>query len=187
MDSLKNIIIQSKNGDKDCMLLMIQKFMPLIKKYSNKLSYDDAREDLIIGFMEIIGDMPVDKSIKFDEEKYIVGYINISMKHLYVKLLKKLIKLSDNETGLYLNTMLENDNVDTSEFINNRIILKELLNKISAYQRYIIISIYFLDLSEDQIAKNLKVSRQAINRTKLRALKSLKEMLLNDGVDFIGK
>ena len=54
-----NLIKQAKNGDKSCMEKLIATFIPLIKKYSYKLNYEDAENDLIISLLQLIYDMPL--------------------------------------------------------------------------------------------------------------------------------
>ncbi len=48
----------AKYGDRDAALKMIQQFQPLLQKYSRKLGYEDAYNDLILFFIELISKIP---------------------------------------------------------------------------------------------------------------------------------
>ncbi|OCL28596.1 hypothetical protein U472_00580 [Orenia metallireducens] len=49
-----NLIKQAKKGDKNSLIELLNRFKPLIKKYSNELKYEEAETDLIISFITII-------------------------------------------------------------------------------------------------------------------------------------
>lgn len=86
MDELYELIIsKSKKGDQKCIVEVITKFYPLIKKYSKKLEYDGSNVDLIICLLESILYIPINKNINFKEDKYIVSYLNQCIKHKYFK------------------------------------------------------------------------------------------------------
>lgn len=53
-----------------------------------------------------------------------------------------------------------------------------LLKELDDYEAYIINSIYFLDMKENEVAKNLGISQQRLNYQKKRILKKLKKILL---------
>lgn len=176
MNKLNNIVKNAQNGNKVCMLKIIDKFMPLIKKYSNKLQYDGADRDLIIALIEVMNYIPIYKNTKFDEDKYIVGYISTSIKHKYIQLSKKNTNIIDKEIELDLNILSdykaieEWNSIDTSIFINN------LMDKLSSYHKYIIKKIFMYNISEVDLAKELKISRQSVNRAKNRALNNLRKV-----------
>lgn len=43
-----NLISEAKAGNQNSMLEILNKFKPLIRKYSYKLNYEDAENDLIL-------------------------------------------------------------------------------------------------------------------------------------------
>jgi len=52
--SLKELIIKAQNGDAEATEQVINRLLPLIKKHSFKLQYDDASSDLIIWILQAI-------------------------------------------------------------------------------------------------------------------------------------
>ena len=49
-----NLISNAKDGNKNSMLELLNKFKPLIKKYSYMLNYEDAENDLILSMINIL-------------------------------------------------------------------------------------------------------------------------------------
>lgn len=91
------LIHQYKNNkDDNSLLTLLDIFRPLIKKYSRKLNYDGAESDLIIYFIELLNKMPLNSSM--NKNKYILSYINISIKNHYIKLSKYYHQIFDKET-----------------------------------------------------------------------------------------
>lgn len=44
---LLGIIINAQNGDKDAAVQLVHRFIPLIKKYSCEMGYEEASADLV--------------------------------------------------------------------------------------------------------------------------------------------
>lgn len=57
-------------------------------------------------------------------------------------------------------------------------ILIEVLQELNKDESYIINSIYFFDMKENEVAKSLGISQQRLNYQKKRILKKLKKILL---------
>ena len=53
-----NLISEAKAGNPNSMLELLNKFKPLIGKYSYKMNYEDAENDLILSVIQLINDMP---------------------------------------------------------------------------------------------------------------------------------
>lgn len=54
-----------------------------------------------------------------------------------------------------------------------------VLQGLDDYEAYIINSIYFFDMKENEVAKSLRISQQRLNYQKKRILKKLKKILSN--------
>lgn len=145
---------------------LINDFIPLIKKYFNKLNSEDSTQDLILTFIESINKISLDK---FDEDKYILPYINKAIKNKYHRLYNEKIKndrvINDDSILIYKG---KNDDE-----------LNVLIECLSYKEREIISLIYFKNISVVDIANKYKTSRQNINQIKLRSLKKLKKYIEN--------
>lgn len=174
MSELYKIVNDCKNKNKDSILIMVEKFTLLIKKYSKRLGYDGADTDLIITLIETINALPIFGKNVVKEDKYIVGYITTSIKHKYIYLSKKYSKAYEKEVELNLDiTSTGESNIMEEE----RVLVRVLLDKLPELQRNIIIKKFIKDCTEVEIANELNISRQAVNRAKNRALKNLKKYL----------
>lgn len=177
MKNLNELIKLSQKGNNGCIIEILERFSPLINKYSRKLNYDCANTDLVICLLKVINQMPITNNATLNEEKYILGYINTSIKNTYITLSKKYSKKKLNEVELDLNKISKIKSINFNENIDNKILVSMLLKKLPKYQRMIIKSIFFENISETELAKTLSISRQSVNRTKNRALNNLKKIL----------
>lgn len=168
-DNLIEIAKKANCGDKEAILEIIVKFTPLIKKYSRLLYYDGADTDLIISFIETIYSLPVSGNMK--EDKEVVAYITISLRNEYIKLSKKYSEIKKMEIPLddKLYCIKSNDDFDTN------ILIDDLMDNLSSLQKYILMEIFIEDRTEIAISKELKITKQAVNNAKNRALKRLRK------------
>lgn len=173
MGEIYNLIVDSKNGNKESTLNFIKKFNPLVIKYSRKLGYDGAETDLIICLLEVLKHITLCNNPDLQNDGRIVGYINICIKHKYINLSKKDNLITINETELN-SDILGNDPLNN---IDDYLFVYELLSNLPDFQKEIIKRIYIDNISENSLAKQLHISRQAINRTKNRALNNLRKYL----------
>lgn len=52
-----SLLTKAQQGDEEAMLELIKRFQPLIRKYARKLEYDDAYEDCLLFFIELVKTM----------------------------------------------------------------------------------------------------------------------------------
>lgn len=57
-ESIKSLLIAAHGHDTDAMYILLQKFNPLIRKYSRMLNYDGTDSDLIIALIELVYGLP---------------------------------------------------------------------------------------------------------------------------------
>ena len=60
-NTLYDLLIECKNRNPKYILEIIDKFNPLIKKYTYLLNYDDAEQDLILSLIEIVYNLPLEQ------------------------------------------------------------------------------------------------------------------------------
>lgn len=175
MEKLVDMVKKAQNGDEKYMLEIIEKFKPLIKKYSIKLHYDGSDTDIVICLIETIRKMPIYNNINLNKEECIVGYINTSIKNKYISLSKKYMIVNNQEIAVDIQFFSTYKSQYNKELIDNHIFITFLLNKLSEYQRQIIQNIFIDNVSEVELAKRLHISRQCINKAKNRALSNLRK------------
>lgn len=173
MDNLYLMTYKCQRGDKDSLMKIICKFKPLIQKYSRKLNYDDAEDELILGLVETVIFLPIDTKEYLKKDECIVGYINMSIKNRYINLSKKYCQIYNLEMELNEDINIKgNENIYIS--VENKIFIKDILNKLTSLQKEVVIKKFFKEYKDNEIAKQLGISRQAVNRIKNRALKKMK-------------
>ena len=64
---LYNLLVRAQRGDKESCYVILEKFERLTKKYSRKLAYEDAEQDVICYFIELIYTFPLEKFREDDE------------------------------------------------------------------------------------------------------------------------
>lgn len=51
---LRELIIRAKSGDNEAMSQVVQRFTPVVKKYSRRLGYNEACSDLVVWVIEAV-------------------------------------------------------------------------------------------------------------------------------------
>lgn len=164
-------IIEYRKGDNNSLLEIIEIFNPLISKYSRLLDKEDTRQDLIIHLIKVLNNIPIDNK-RLLKNKEIIGYIAKSIRNEYIKISKKRdkIKLNEMELNLDIEVSYEDCKMEFEMLDMFKILTKK--------EAYIMKLLYVYYLSVSEVADYMKISRQAVNQSKNRALKKIKELYL---------
>lgn len=157
--------------DEQILLNLIEDFTPLIKKYSKKLSYEDSFQDLMLTFITVINKISLNS---YKEDKYILSYINTSIKNSFYNLNNKYCTIKNNE--LIVDSTLPNYGTEVS--FDSNFFITYSLDKLTPKEKLIINYLYVNDMKVIDISKKLKISRQAVNKTKNNALRKIKRELI---------
>ena len=173
-----DLIAKLQAGDSGATLTLINKFDPLLRKYAYKLYYDDAYNDLLFDFIELLHNIRLER-IRGSSEGFLVSYICTSIHRSYINRLisiKKLQKfvpysaLSDNE--LY---RVEAASATADSYFNLEMTgMDQVLTKL---ELSIIKMLYMRGYTVTETANIYGISRQAVNQTKKRALQKLEKWL----------
>lgn len=170
MKNLQRTITDAHSQDKDAMEELLIAFYPLIKKYARKLSYEDAEQDLVLFFIELVNFLPVEK-FQQGEEGQIVSYIQKAVIHQYYKLDKK----NRNYDLYWEDSGMEPAEDIASNEANGELSL--LFQCLSEKQRRVLELRIYHQFSDSQIGEMLGISRQAVYKDRKNAIKKLKEEL----------
>ena len=166
-------IVAAKNKNKVSLLNIILKFKPLISKYKFLLNYEDAEQDLILALIEVVYKLPVDKMGK-DAEGKIIKYISTSLKTKYILLSKK--KQLLNYQIEYSDEIENTGGSNFSERIDAKLFLERAFEILTPLQKDILVLKYWRDNSDIEISGILGISRQAVNRIKIRSFCKIKSL-----------
>lgn len=159
----------SMQREKD-ILLLLEKFSPLIHKYKYLLHYEDAENDLITFFIEIILIIPLDKFKNKNKDYCLLSYISISMHNKYIKLSKKFQQ--ENNTEPLEDWFIENSHNDLYEYE-----ILDLLNHLHTREKQIIILKFWYGYSDIELGKIFHLTRQSIHRQTVNSLKKLQNLI----------
>lgn len=173
---LKEIaLFQNKSNN---FIYILECFNSKINYLSYKLEYPEAKTDFIIYLYELL---KLINNKKFENDKDILMYINKCLENKSIALFNKNVKAKGlisftSETELLDLINHEENNNEYSDIIFN-----DLISLLKPRQKQIMFYKFYLQLSDIEIAKILKISRQAINKSEKVAFKILKTELCKEG------
>ena len=174
---ISDLIVQSKAGDTDATMTLINKFNPLLKKYEYKLFYEDAYNDLLVDFIELIHTIKLDHMRNRDEGS-LISYIS---KTIYDSYIKRSMYLKKNHNLVFYSDLSDrkSEYVEAESATTDTYFTKELfdLNKVMTKSEIAITKmLYMQGYTVKEVASDLGITRQAVNQMKKRILKKLKNL-----------
>ena len=165
-NSLKMLVENYKTGNKEAMNQIIIKMTPLVNKYARrlfKMEFEDMRQEMIIAIFEAVIKMEGEYS-----EYQCLRYITNAVKFRYMELSRKSYMLEINEEIVDYETLGQFEEHRTNSYSDIEFLydLETKCDTSSAIKRKIYHYVVDYNLSDQEIAKNLNVSRQYINRCK---------------------
>ncbi|AAM23712.1 RNA polymerase sigma-B factor [Caldanaerobacter subterraneus subsp. tengcongensis MB4] len=115
-------------------------------------------------------------------DKKLISYIAKGMKNEYIRLYKKYKKIKEKEIPVEDEEIISSDDENTQN-IETKLAIEEALQKLTPLQKEIIIETILYGEKEKEVALKLHISQQAVNKTKKRALKKMREFLGEDFLD----
>lgn len=175
---LIDLIRSAQKDDEHAMVQLINRFDKLFQKYGRKLRYEDAKNDLIVDFIELIKTFDFEK-INNTSDGAIVNFLVKSTYRFYLKHLKIFMNKSNMEVPLC--------DLDSSQMqiLERRLAMQDSLsvselfpkNVLTLKEQKILIAIYQEGRSVSDVAAFLHVSRQNINQIKKRAESKIRKKL----------
>jgi len=179
--NLLDMILKAQNEDKEAMLTLVEQFDPLLSKYARKINFEkeDAKQELILSFILLVQRLDI-SSFKEKSNPIFVSYIEKSVYHAYIAISKKNRKaFAEILTEEIKEGGGENSSV-RDEYPN--IYIDEMKNILSEKEFYIFYQHCLLGKSIERLAKEAVLSRQGINKVKIKARQKLKEFYGEDGM-----
>ncbi|MDZ5713828.1 RNA polymerase sigma factor [Jeotgalibacillus haloalkalitolerans] len=165
--SLYEIAVKMQSGGERETLELLSTFEPVIHKYGRLLDGEDTKQDLKLHLLKAARKMPLEK-LKEKNNKVIFSYLAKSLKYEFIRLSKK------NSKKIEIEQAFEVKNVADEAAMNSEIELLEMMEVLTAQESFVIECMYVNDLSATELAQYMKISRQAVNQTKNRALEKIK-------------
>lgn len=174
-----SLLEKAQQEDMEAMEELIVRFQPLLRKYARKLGYDDAYEDCLVFFIELIKKMELRK-LKGQKDQPAVSYINVSVVNFYKKRIGKMI---EKEHEIAFSELTK----EQRYYIEARMAKREETNGftelgldkfLSKEEQMILSLVYAQGYTTAEIARREHKSRQTVNQLKQRTLNKLKKIEL---------
>lgn len=165
-----------QKGDPDSALILVRVFTPLLKKYAYMLRTEDAYEDLQCYLLETLKGISI-KKLNNSTNGAIINYVQQAIYHKYISISKaarmerSVIHIED----LSVSDALQYDTRFSIADDCSCLLLADMRNILSEKEYQVISLYYFKRHSIAKIAKQMEVSRQAVNQTKNKALRKLEK------------
>jgi RNA polymerase sigma factor (sigma-70 family) len=168
-DDIYNMVKKAQEGEQDAFIEIFNKFDPAINKFSNQLSYPEAKSDLYIFIIELIRDLNLNKFNKINQGK-LFNYIYNSIKNKKISLHRKNTRNSIDELPINLEVLPSTKNHGV-----NNVLIDEAFEILTNHQKKILYKKYILGYSDTEIGEKLDISRQAVNQCQNRAIQKIRE------------
>ena len=182
MKEIKQIILDIKGGKKDEFEVLMDMFMPLINKYAKYLykdENDDVKAELFMALYDAIMKMKY-----CDNEGKSIAYIKKTLNLKYLELYHK-SKQYHEHMEVTEDIFIEKYSMDENLFEEIEIYsdLEKMIEKYNKQTYEILYSILFEGLTDSQIAKKYKITRQYVNRKRHEVIKLIQEQYITGGVN----
>lgn len=165
-----NLIERAKAGEKESMELLIIKFEPIINSLSWKLKDECGKTDLTIIFIKLIYGIKL-INITNSSDGALVNYIQQSLYREYYRLSKGNQIIEVELTDTFTADIDEYKEVEYEIYFDELVVGKVINKK----QKYVLLKKYYDECTDQEIANELCISRQAVSKIHKIAIKNLKE------------
>lgn len=175
--NLYSIIEKYQNGDNECILLILQRFDPLLKSYSKRFDFnrEDAYADLRMALLSMLKSVQLE-NLSSHSNGTITLYIKQTVHNSYISYSKKHCKARysfiDDLNG-YDACRLEEASCTNDIYAD--LIKTDLNHILTPKEMCIICKIYVDGYSVSELAYEMGKTRQAINQAKNIALNKLRK------------
>ncbi|KYH30501.1 bacteriocin UviA [Clostridium tepidiprofundi DSM 19306] len=187
--NLYKTIENCQRGDEKSTNMLIARFSDLIDNLSRKINfqnYEDSKYYIITEFIASVKTLELSNYKNYDEKSLAncLAKILIRKQADYYKKSKKREKEYPVDSEIY--SKLYSCTDDTLEHIVDKVYIRELMDDyLTENQKYILFQKYYKDKRTELIAKELGISRQAVNRSARAGIKKLRKHITEG--DFNGK
>jgi len=173
--SLYTCIQNIKRGDKEQMLVLLETFEPILKKYTYRLRSEDALQELQCFLLSFAKEIPLEK-MNARTNGVIISYVSKAIYHRYIALSKSARNQSHT---IYLEDqkdydLLQYDAAFSESDTYTHLFLHDLKCALTAEEYNLIYEHFFQQRSIQEIANKAGKTRQAINQCKNTALRKLR-------------
>lgn len=157
-----------QNNDKGSYSAIWNVFSDKLSYWKRRINNAEADSDLDYFLSTLLTDIKVDR---FTTDNDVIFYIKACIENKGKEIEKDIKKLREREVCCSDSFFLENDNNCNDDFSD--IEFKDLINQLGKKERQILYKRYYLQFTDAEIAEELHISRQAINKCRRKALEKI--------------
>lgn len=167
---------QFQAGDQTAGTSLIEKFNPMLKSAAFALAYEDAYDDLVLNLLSEAKHLKLE-NIKNPTDAGLVTYFHHLVYHLKIKLSnahhaeKQTYNMSDLSEGTL--NLFESQHSTKDEY--RSLLIHDVKQILSDKEYRVIYLFFFRDIPISKISDSMGISRQAVNKYKLSAIKKLRK------------
>lgn len=178
-DELFRNIKDYQMGSGDSALYILNKFAPIIKRYTFLLQDEDAMSEIQYQLLKLVKEMDL-PAMRSTSEGALVKYIEKIVRSKYIALIKGQIKQRKITALDDLNPydLFQYNQKSSQHEAYDGLLLHDLEQILCPSECTVIYLLYFENFTITEIAARLHKSRQAVNQTKLKALAKLRKKFL---------
>ncbi len=170
---LKPLIYKIKEQDMSVFFQIFEEFKRLISFYGSKLGYEDASSELTLFFIELLYDVNLEK-FPSDNSEELHKYIAVSIKNKYIAL------SMEREKSVKLENVLFEERYGVTQKLDDNVCVSRGISRLNDAQRFVFFYHFVYGFSIVEIADQLNISRQAVNKTKNQVLSILRKEFLGN-------
>lgn len=169
---LKKLISEYQNYDMKNFELLHKNFSKLIYYYAHRIGCDDAAQELNVFFVDLLFQIELSR-FKDNDSSDLQNYIAVCIRNEYILVSQK--RQKHNNSTLEFQDYLGG----YEPLYDDRISILGGLSLMNPKQRKILVSYYYYNYSDAEIAKMLNISRQAVNKLRNHGLQFLRKYFSN--------
>lgn len=175
-------IVKAQSGDKDCMYALVRQFIPLINGAARRLiraipnyEWEDAVSDFQLIFIKTVKSINLNK-LRGTSDAEMVTYLRIAIKNSFIRKIKsayrRLQEISVDDLSEVEINVVELKNSTRDDYTG--LTLEDMRKALSPEEFFVLDGYAIKNQSIAFLAVATGKSRQAINRTKLKAIQKLR-------------
>lgn len=174
---IAELIEKFQEGNNNCLVELLGFFHPLLNKYERLLSDEDAYQNLKVSLITSFSHLHINELVG-KQDAVLINYVQSVVYHEYISLSNKQKEWAKNailtENIDSILSKKQKDNLYGDDFSQN-LLFYDLSKYLTPVENNVITMLYWLGYTVRDICEIEHISRQAVNCTKRRALKKIKQ------------
>ncbi len=169
MKEFYHVLLQCQQKNEKAIRQLLNDFRSTIKKYSYQCEDSSVIQDLETFLIKVVTHLELEK---FSSKNMVMAYLHKALRNEYLRIRRKK-QIQPQKELCYDDQILsiQKDIISLEECLE----LKEAILKLKSEQKSVIILKFIMGYQESEIAEELHITRQGVNKIKQRAFAEIKK------------